>query len=59
MGHDLGHTPLGHAGERALNAVCPEGFRHNAQSVRMVSRIEPLNLSREVLDGIGSKTPRS
>ena len=56
LGHDLGHTPLGHAGERALNAVCPEGFRHNAQSVRMVSRIEPLNLSREVLDGIGCHT---
>lgn len=52
LGHDLGHTPLGHAGERALNAVCPEGFRHNEQSVRMVRRIEPLNLSREVLDGI-------
>lgn len=52
LGHDLGHTPLGHAGERALNAVCPEGFRHNEQSVRMVRRIEPLNLSHEVLDGI-------
>lgn len=52
LGHDLGHTPLGHAGERALDAVCAEGFHHNAQSVRVVSRIEPLNLSREVLDGI-------
>lgn len=52
LGHDLGHTPLGHAGERALDAVCTEGFRHNVQSVRVVSRIEPLNLSREVLDGI-------
>ncbi len=52
LGHDLGHTSLGHAGERALDAVCTEGFRHNAQSVRVVSRIEPLNLSREVLDGI-------
>lgn len=52
LGHDLGHTPLGHAGERALAAVCPEGFRHNEQSVRVVRRIEPLNLSREVLDGI-------
>src|SRR5699024_12877498 len=52
LAHDLGHTPLGHAGERALHAVCPEGFRHNEQSVRMVRRIEPLNLSHEVLDGI-------
>ena len=56
LGHDLGHTPLGHAGERALQAVCPEGFRHNLQSVRMVSRIEPLNLSHEVLDGIACHT---
>lgn len=52
LGHDLGHTPLGHAGERALNAVCPEGFRHNEQSVRVIERVERLNLSREVVDGI-------
>lgn len=52
LGHDLGHTPLGHAGERALNGVCAEGFRHNEQSVRVVSRMEPLNLSREVVNGI-------
>ncbi len=52
LGHDLGHTPLGHAGERALDTICREGFRHNEQSVRVVSRIEPLNLSHEVLDGI-------
>lgn len=52
LGHDLGHTPLGHAGERALDTICKEGFRHNEQSVRVVRLIEPLNLSHEVLDGI-------
>lgn len=52
LGHDLGHTPFGHAGESALNEVCPEGFRHNEQSLRMVDRIEPLNLTAEVRDGI-------
>ncbi len=56
LGHDLGHTPFGHAGERALNAVCPQGFRHNEQSVRVVEFIEKdgrgLNLTQEVLDGI-------
>ena len=38
LGHDLGHTPFGHAGERALNEICPYGFRHNEQSVRTVDR---------------------
>jgi len=56
LGHDLGHTPFGHAGERALNRVCPGGFRHNEQSIRVVSILEKdgkgLNLTREVLDGI-------
>ncbi len=56
LGHDLGHTPFGHAGERALNRVCPLGFRHNEQSIRVVSILEKegrgLNLTREVLDGI-------
>ncbi|MEE1315332.1 MAG: deoxyguanosinetriphosphate triphosphohydrolase [Faecalimonas sp.] len=56
LGHDLGHTPFGHAGERALNAVCPTGFRHNEQSVRVVEHIEKegkgLNLTKEVIDGI-------
>lgn len=56
LGHDLGHTPLGHAGERALDAVCPEGFRHNEQSLRVVDRIEPLNLTAEVRDGIACHT---
>ena len=56
LGHDLGHTPFGHAGERALDAVCPLGFKHNEQSVRVVEYIEKdgkgLNLTKEVIDGI-------
>lgn len=56
LGHDLGHTPFGHAGERALNDVNPFGFKHNKQSVRVVERLEKqgegLNLTWEVLDGI-------
>lgn len=52
LGHDLGHTPFGHAGEQALNEACPEGFRHNEQSLRMVDRIENLNLTHEVREGI-------
>ena len=52
LGHDLGHTPFGHAGEAALGEVCPEGFRHNEQSLRIVDRIEALNLTAEVRDGI-------
>lgn len=56
LGHDLGHTPFGHAGERALNRVCPLGFEHSEQSVRTVDRLEKggagLNLTYEVRDGI-------
>lgn len=56
LGHDLGHTPFGHAGERALNAVCPYGFIHSEQSVRIVDVLEKngqgLNLTMEVRDGI-------
>ncbi len=56
LGHDLGHTPFGHAGERALNAIYPEGFRHYEQSIRVVELIERdgegLNLTWEVRDGI-------
>lgn len=56
LGHDLGHTPFGHAGERALNRVCPLGFEHSQQSVRTVDRLERggqgLNLTYEVRDGI-------
>lgn len=56
LGHDLGHTPFGHAGESALNEVCPMGFRHFEQSVRVVEVLENqgrgLNLTWEVRDGI-------
>lgn len=56
LGHDLGHTPFGHAGERALNAVSPYGFAHYEQSVRVVELLEKkgegLNLTWEVRDGI-------
>lgn len=56
LGHDLGHTPFGHAGERALNEVFPEGFKHYEQSLRVVDLIENkgkgLNLTFEVRNGI-------
>ena len=56
LGHDLGHTPFGHAGERALNRVCPLGFDHSKQSVRTVDVLEKdgqgINLTYEVRDGI-------
>lgn len=56
LGHDLGHTPFGHAGERALNALYSGGFTHFEQSVRICRVIERggrgLNLTEEVLDGI-------
>lgn len=56
LGHDLGHTPFGHAGERVLNELCPEGFNHYAQGLRVVERLEKggkgLNLTKEVRDGI-------
>ncbi|MCI8635284.1 MAG: deoxyguanosinetriphosphate triphosphohydrolase [Eubacterium sp.] len=56
LGHDLGHTPFGHAGEHMLDSLCQEGFRHNEQSVRIVERLEKdgkgLNLTWEVRDGI-------
>ena len=56
LGHDLGHTPFGHSGERALNRVCPFGFEHSDQSVRTVDVLEKggqgLNLTYEVRDGI-------
>ncbi len=56
LGHDLGHTPFGHAGERALDEICPYPFEHSEQSVRLVELLEKdgrgLNLSFEVRDGI-------
>ena len=56
LGHDLGHTPFGHAGERALNAVSSLPFSHNEQSVRVAKVLERLNLTFEVLDGMGGHT---
>lgn len=52
LGHDLGHTPFGHSGERVLNELMPNGYKHNEQSVRVVEFIENLNLTQETLDGI-------
>lgn len=56
LGHDLGHTPFGHSGEALLNRVCPDGFAHYIQSVRVVEVLEKngkgLNLTKEVRDGI-------
>lgn len=56
LGHDLGHTPFGHAGERALSGLCSKGFAHYEQSVRVVELLEKggrgLNLTWEVRDGI-------
>lgn len=60
LGHDLGHTPFGHAGERALNNLCPGGFAHYQQSLRVVDFLEKegegLNLSWEVRNGIVTHT---
>jgi dGTPase len=56
LGHDLGHTPFGHAGERVLDELLPGGFHHVRQSLRVVEKLEKngkgLNLSWEVRDGI-------
>lgn len=56
LGHDLGHTPFGHAGERALASVYEKGFTHFEQSLRVVDKLEHdgegLNLTYEVRDGI-------
>ena len=59
LGHDLGHTPFGHAGERALRLMCKDGFDHNTQSLRVVDLLENgrgLNLTYEVRDGILNHT---
>lgn len=56
LGHDLGHTPFGHSGERILDEICPSGFSHYKQSLRVVEVLEKdgtgLNLTKEVRDGI-------
>jgi len=67
MGHDLGHPPFGHAGERTLNLLCEGGFAHNEHSLRVVDKLEKdgqgLNLTAEVRDGIlchcGGMTPKT
>ncbi len=58
LAHDLGHTPFAHAGEQILNSLLATGFRHNENSIRVLTRVEQhrtgrgLNLSWEVLDGV-------
>lgn len=63
LGHDLGHTPFGHAGESILSAISPKGFKHYEQSVRVVEYIEKdgkgLNLTHEVKDGILKHTDQT
>ncbi len=60
LGHDLGHTPFGHAGEEVLSRLNPNGFSHTDQSLRVVDKLEErrgargLNLTYEVRDGIAS-----
>ena len=62
LGHDLGHSPFGHAGEAALNEICPYGYKHYIQSVRVVHYIEKdgrgLNLTWQVKNGIACHTNR-
>ena len=62
LGHDLGHTPFGHIGERVLNELSPYGFNHNEQSLRVVDVLEKdgkgLNLTFEVRDGILNHTSK-
>jgi len=52
LAHDIGHPPFGHAGEQALADLLPEGFRHAEQSLRVVDKLERLNLTWETRDGI-------
>lgn len=60
LGHDIGHTPFGHSGERALDGVAPCGFKHYKQSIRVVDFLEKdgegMNLTCEVRDGIVNHT---
>lgn len=62
LGHDLGHSPFGHSGESILNSICPHGYRHYEQSLRVVDKIEKkgkgLNLTEEVRNGILCHTNR-
>ena len=60
LSHDLGHSPFGHCGEAVLNEICPHGFRHYLQSVRVAEFLENdgagLNLTKAVLNGIECHT---
>lgn len=62
LGHDLGHTPFGHTGEKILNDIHPGGFKHNVQSLRVADYLEStanrrgMNLTQEVRDGILNHT---
>lgn len=60
LGHDLGHSPFGHCGEAVLNEICPHGFKHYLQSVRVAETLENdgagLNLTKAVLNGIECHT---
>lgn len=56
LGHDLGHTPFGHCGEKVLNELLSNGFHHNMQSVRVVEVLEDMNLCEETVDGILTHT---
>jgi len=60
LGHDLGHSPFGHCGEKVLNSICPHGFKHYLQSVRVVEKLEKkgegLNLTYAVRNGIECHT---
>ncbi|MGH9167734.1 MAG: deoxyguanosinetriphosphate triphosphohydrolase [Acidimicrobiia bacterium] len=58
LGHDVGHSPFGHTGETALSPYVNGEWRHSEQSVRVLRVLEPLNLTREVLDGIRAHTWR-
>lgn len=63
LGHDLGHSPFGHCGEAVLNDICPHGFKHYLQSVRVVDEIEKkgkgLNLTLAVRNGIECHTNKT
>ncbi len=52
LGHDVGHSPFGHTGEDVLNEMLDGGWSHSENSVRMLSVIEPLNLTKETINGI-------
>ena len=56
LAHDVGHPPFGHTGEHVLDELSPIGFHHQKQGLRIVKTLEKLNLTLEVLDGMGGTT---